>query len=76
MQTLGLDLLMIEKKDRWIYNLKSPHIEPTLRLLQQTDVIQLTHGGKRLRSVLQLTAEVQVSHPVPAQVQQFKYNTV
>lgn len=38
----------------------------TFRLLQQTDVIQLTDGGERFCAALQLTAKVEVAYPVPA----------
>lgn len=36
----------------------------TLRVLQQADVIQMADGGEGLRAVLQLTAQVEVAHPV------------
>lgn len=38
----------------------------TLRLLQQTDVIQLTDGGERFCAALQLAAKAEVAYPVPA----------
>lgn len=37
----------------------------TLRILQQTDVIQMADGGEGLRALLQLAAQVEVAHPVP-----------
>lgn len=36
----------------------------TLRVLQQADVIQMADGGEGLCAVLQLTAQVEVAHPV------------
>lgn len=38
----------------------------TFRLLQQTDVIQLTDGGERFCAALQLAAKAEVAYPVPA----------
>lgn len=37
----------------------------TLRVLQQTDVVQMADGGEGLRALLQLAAQVEVAHPVP-----------
>lgn len=37
----------------------------TIRPLQQADVIQLADGGEGLGAAQQLTAKVEVTHPVP-----------
>lgn len=37
----------------------------TLRILQQTDVIQMADSGEGFRALLQLAAQVEVAHPEP-----------